>query len=179
MFIVILIFSSKIVSFHFLLMPTSGILFDYLNSVGLVLRCSSWLNLSNIFILISLHCCHSLWILILKIFIVLLWMIQDVLFNIVHTCCNCLLVVRKAKSNLKFKLKLTFWVFHIYCTLLKGFLCNNNFFIFSLMLNSNVSLCFTIFVMDYFLTKIHRLFITFTLYDLLIRLSTLKLFNQR
>ena len=132
MFIVILIFSTKIVSFYFLLMPTFGILFDYLNSVGLVLRCSSWLNLSNIFILISLHCCHSLWILILTIFIILLWMIQDVLFNIVHTCCNCLLVVRKAKSNLKFKLKLTFWVFHIYCTLLKGFLCNNNFFYFQL-----------------------------------------------
>ena len=60
----------------------------------LILRCSSWLNVPDIFIFIPLRCFHSLWSSILTDFIILLWMLLDVLFNIAwHLRCNCLLLV--------------------------------------------------------------------------------------
>ena len=38
----------------------------------LILRCSSWLYVSGIFILIRLRCCHSLWSSILTVFVILI-----------------------------------------------------------------------------------------------------------
>ena len=63
--VIVVIFNTEVVSFYFSLMPTFGILFDYwILCLTLVqfLRCSSWLNVSDIFILVTLrfHSFHSL-----------------------------------------------------------------------------------------------------------------------
>ena len=70
----------------------------------LILCCSSWLNVSDIFILISLRCCHRLCSSISTAVMILIGMFLDVLFNIAsHLRCNCLFPVHKAKLNFLFR----------------------------------------------------------------------------
>ena len=70
----------------------------------LILRFSSWLTVSDIFILISLRCFHSSYSSILTAFITSLWMFLHVLFNIAsHLRCNCLSLVHKATLKLMFR----------------------------------------------------------------------------
>ena len=70
----------------------------------LILRFSSWLNVSDIFILISLRYFHSSYSSILTAFITLLWMFLHVVFKIAsHLRCNCLSLVHKARFKLMFR----------------------------------------------------------------------------
>ena len=157
--VIVVVFNTEVVSFYFTRWCIRLVFFSIIwilrRKLVLIIRCSSWLTISDNFILISLRCFHRLWSSILKGFITLLWIFLDVLFNIPsHLRCNCLSLVHKAKLNLMFR---PFGYFSFLLYVVKKVLCNNNVFIFSSILNSDVSTCFTIFVKDQFQAKMHRL----------------------
>ena len=156
---IVVLFNKDIVSFYFSVITRFVIFFPIIWILRLIfiliIRCLSWLNVSNVFVLINLRCCNSLWSSILTAFIILLWMFLDALFHIAsHFHFNCLLLVDKAKLNLMFR-PYRYSPYMLY--VVRTFLCNYIFFVFITMLNSDISICFTIFEKDDFLNKIQML----------------------